>query len=212
MKLCAPQISHQGLIFPSELSQILSRVQSHFYSMDKPGWKPGKDSSHAEPDGGFCLQFLWITSMFCCTWLTDISSITDLNTLKIWCCFHILPHQSFLFLTEITFSANRVFRTPIQNTPDLPQKILTVEQSCIKLPNTTGIFRIYYLNTQKYSFSATSFTDKARKRQMLCFSRILFRALKPPQNLISKLITGDGFCQVLSDLIHTFPFWQNSFF
>lgn len=56
-----------------------------------------------------------------------------------------------------------------------------MEQSCPKLPNTTGIFKIYYLNIQKCSFSATSFTEKARKRQMLCLSMIWFRALKPPK-------------------------------
>lgn len=87
----------------------------------------------------------------------------------------------FLLLTEITFSVSRVFRTPFQNTPDLLRKTWTVEQSCTKLPNTTGIFRIFYLNIPKCSFSATSFTEKARKRQMLCFSMIWFRALKPPK-------------------------------
>lgn len=38
------------------------------------------------------------------------------------------------------------------------------------------IFRIYYLNIQKCSFSATSFTEKAMKRQKLCLSMIWFRA------------------------------------
>lgn len=73
--------------------------------------------------------------------------------------------------------SHRVFRTPFQKIPDLLWKTQTVEQSCTKLSNT-AIFRIYSLNTQKCFFSATSFTEEARRTQMLCFSMIWFRALK----------------------------------
>lgn len=69
--------------------------QSHIYSMDKPGCKHGKGSSHADSDGAFAWNFCGVgtTRVFCCIWLTDISLITDLNTTKTWCCFHTLPHQ-----------------------------------------------------------------------------------------------------------------------
>lgn len=148
--------------------------------MDNPGWKDGKSSSHAELDSAFAWNFCGTpTRMFCCTWLTDTSSITDLNnTYTKSDVFRTLAQQSVLLLTEITFSANRVFRTPFQNVPDLLWKTKTMEHSCTKLSNT-AIFRIYSLNTQKCSFSATSFTEEARKTQMLCFLMIWFRALKP---------------------------------
>lgn len=58
--------------FPYGLSQILSPGCNPTsilpVSMDKPGCKPGKDSSHAESDGAFAWNFCAVaaTRMFCC--------------------------------------------------------------------------------------------------------------------------------------------------